>query len=100
MVTLGINDYTTCRRDVLVHEIAHQWYGDEVTPGDWRDLWMSEGMAMYLQGSAGEHDRRPLDARACDSPCLRPAAARRVRSARPPTTRASSARATSTTRPR
>ncbi len=33
-----------------MHELAHQWYGDEVTPTDWRDLWMNEGMAMYLQG--------------------------------------------------
>jgi aminopeptidase N len=30
--------------------MAHQWYGDQVTPNDWRDLWMNEGMAMYLQG--------------------------------------------------
>jgi aminopeptidase N len=33
----------------LVHEITHQWYGDEVTPADWRDMWMNEGMAMYVQ---------------------------------------------------
>ena len=48
MITLGNTDYTTAR-DTIVHEIVHQWYGDEVTPDDWRDLWMSEGMAMYLQ---------------------------------------------------
>jgi aminopeptidase N len=46
-VTLGIGDYTLTR-DVIVHELAHQWYGDEVTPDDWSDLWMSEGMATYL----------------------------------------------------
>jgi aminopeptidase N len=34
---------------VILHEIVHQWYGDQVTPSDWSDLWMSEGMAMYLQ---------------------------------------------------
>ena len=33
-----------------MHELAHQWYGDTVTPDDWRDVWMNEGMAMYLQG--------------------------------------------------
>jgi len=48
MITLGNTDYTTAR-DTIVHEIVHQWYGDQVTPDDWRDLWMSEGMAMYLQ---------------------------------------------------
>lgn len=49
MITLGATDYTTSP-EVLVHEIVHQWWGDEVTPTDWRDVWMSEGMAMYLQG--------------------------------------------------
>ena len=48
MITLGDTDYTT-QQDTLVHEIVHQWYGDRVTPDDWRDLWMNEGMAMYLQ---------------------------------------------------
>ena len=48
MITLGDTDYTT-RKDTIVHEIVHQWYGDRVTPDDWRDLWMNEGMAMYLQ---------------------------------------------------
>ena len=50
MITLGATDYTTSEA-VLVHELAHQWYGDVITPQDWRDLWMNEGMAMYLQGA-------------------------------------------------
>ena len=33
---------------VQVHEAAHQWFGSRVTPADWRDLWLSEGMATYL----------------------------------------------------
>ena len=49
MVTLGNTAYTLSP-EVVVHELAHQWYGDVVTPDDWRDLWMNEGMAMYLQG--------------------------------------------------
>jgi len=48
MITLGATDYATTR-GVILHEIVHQWYGDRVTPSDWRDLWMNEGMAMYLQ---------------------------------------------------
>ena len=61
MVTLGNTDYTLSRA-VVVHEIAHQWYGDTVTPADWRDLWMNEGMAMYLQAMwESEQDGRPLD---------------------------------------
>jgi aminopeptidase N len=48
MITLGSTFYATSN-NVLVHEIVHQWYGDRVTPSDWRDLWMNEGMAMYLE---------------------------------------------------
>lgn len=41
---------------VLEHEIAHQWFGDAVTPTDWQGLWLSEGWAMWLQ-QAYERDR-------------------------------------------
>jgi aminopeptidase N len=34
---------------VLVHELAHQWFGDTVTPRTWQDLWLSEGFATYVQ---------------------------------------------------
>jgi aminopeptidase N len=62
MISLGATDYTTSTA-VLVHEMAHQWYGDEVTPADWRDVWMNEGMAMYLQGCwQAEADGRSVDA--------------------------------------
>ncbi|MFF5945986.1 M1 family metallopeptidase, partial [Streptomyces althioticus] len=33
----------------LVHELAHQWYGDSVTPKSWRDMWLNEGFATYAQ---------------------------------------------------
>ncbi|MEQ6902827.1 M1 family metallopeptidase [Nocardioides sp. YIM 152588] len=50
MVTLGDTPYATSAA-VVIHELAHQWYGDTVTPADWSDVWMNEGMAMYLQGT-------------------------------------------------
>ena len=50
MITLGDTKYATSP-EVLVHEMAHQWYGDQVTPVDWRDVWMNEGMAMLFQGA-------------------------------------------------
>ncbi|MHC4598374.1 MAG: M1 family metallopeptidase [Planctomycetota bacterium] len=34
--------------EVLVHEIAHQWFGDSVTEADWTHLWLSEGIATYI----------------------------------------------------
>ena len=32
---------------LLVHELAHQWFGDRVTCGSWRDIWLNEGFAVY-----------------------------------------------------
>jgi aminopeptidase N len=32
----------------VVHETAHQWFGDAVTEDDWNDVWLSEGFATYF----------------------------------------------------
>jgi aminopeptidase N len=56
MVTMGTRG-GVLNHDNVVHEIAHQWYGDTVTPQDWSDLWMNEGMAFYLaEGRWTAHD--------------------------------------------
>lgn len=34
---------------VIAHEIAHQWFGDAVTPARFADLWLSEGFATYFE---------------------------------------------------
>lgn len=33
---------------LIVHELAHQWYGDMVTCGSWEDIWLNEGFATHL----------------------------------------------------
>ncbi len=35
--------------DDLLHEFAHQWFGDAVTPKTWLGMWLNEGFAMYSQ---------------------------------------------------
>jgi aminopeptidase N len=34
---------------LVLHELAHQWFGDSVTPATWADIWLNEGPAVYLQ---------------------------------------------------
>lgn len=48
MISLSAGSYTTSR-DTIVHELAHQWFGDLVTTATWKDLWLNEGFAQYLQ---------------------------------------------------
>jgi aminopeptidase N len=31
------------------HELSHEWYGNQVTPRAWQDLWLNEGFAQYTQ---------------------------------------------------
>ncbi len=39
----GRNDW------LIVHELAHQWFGDSLTPRTWANIWLNEGFATYTE---------------------------------------------------
>ncbi len=42
---------------VVIHELAHHWYGDNLTPARWEDIWLNEGFARYCEALWLEHSR-------------------------------------------
>lgn len=45
----------TMSRSLIAHEMAHQWFGDKVTCGSWRDIWLNEGITEYMSGCVVEN---------------------------------------------
>jgi len=35
--------------DLLLHEVAHEWWGNKITVADWADFWIHEGFATYAE---------------------------------------------------
>jgi len=68
MSTFGVNHLAPGYENerFIAHELAHQWFGNSLTLGDWRDIWLHEGFAAYAEWlwseasggkSADEHAR-------------------------------------------
>ncbi len=51
MVSIGASLITGTHayRYIFAHELAHQWWGDMIAIGTWKDIWMSEGFAVYSE---------------------------------------------------
>jgi len=62
---------------VVAHELAHQWWGDDVSLERWADIWLNEGFASYAEWLWAEHEhtgtpqqlaRQVYDAHPADDP--------------------------------
>jgi aminopeptidase N len=41
--------------ELLAHELAHSWFGDLVTCKSWKELWLNEGFATFMEAVFKEH---------------------------------------------
>jgi aminopeptidase N len=41
----------------VIHELAHQWFGNDVSLSSWKDVWLKEGMATYAEWMWANRDQ-------------------------------------------
>jgi aminopeptidase N len=60
--TLSVFGSTFINEMVVSHELSHMWFGDSVSPAQWRDIWLNEGFASYASVLWLEHQYGPQTA--------------------------------------
>jgi aminopeptidase N len=58
--TAAVDDST------LVHELAHQWFGDSVSLASWPEMWLNEGFATYVEWMWSEREGGPTPGQIAD----------------------------------
>jgi len=51
--SLVLNDST--ETNLISHELAHQWWGNMITCGDWDHFWLNEGIATFMSAAFNEY---------------------------------------------
>lgn len=57
---------STVDDSTLVHELAHQWFGDSVALTAWPEMWLNEGFATYVEWLWSEREGGPTPAALAD----------------------------------